>query len=304
MNKNNPIGLDISDLKLRLVQLEKSFKKIKVVSFNEIAVPEGCIEDGLIKQVDEVAELIKKLKSKAEGKKIFQKRVLACLPEKQSFIKVIEPIDLDEETIKKSAGKEFPFDWSEIYWDWKKTKESANKSIVIGACKKEIVDSYLTTLRKADLIPEGLEVEAQSISRALLEKKDVEPILIIDIGYARTSLIICYNNSVQFTTSFGSVIEKDEINLHVLEGYVEKIINFYDSYLQEGISLKKILLCGSGAYSLETVSLLNQSLKIPVFQGNPWINLGNNQNKEMKNSLAYTTAIGLALRGALYREYI
>ncbi len=303
MNKNNPIGLDISDLKLRLVQLEKSFKKISVVSFNEVAVPEGYIEDGLIKQVDEVAELIKKLKNKAKGKKVFQKRVVACLPEKQSFIKVIEPADLKEETIKKAAGKEFPFDWKEIYWDWKKTKENGNHNIVIGACKKEIIDSYLATLKKAELIPEVLEIEAQSISRALLDKKDLDPVLIIDIGYARTSLMICYNNAVQFTTSFKSVIDDDQINIQTLNEYINKIVSFYKTHLQGGIDLKKVLLCGSGAYSLETVSLLNDSLEIPVSQGNPWMNLNNHQNKQIKNSLAYTTAIGLALRG-LNKDYI
>lgn len=67
--------------------------------------------------------------------------------------------------------------------------------------------------------------------------------------------------------------------------------------------IQKILLCGGGA-NLEGIDgFLSDQFKIPVELGNPWVNILPEPQKETsqlpyKESLRYTTALGLALRGA------
>ncbi len=66
--------------------------------------------------------------------------------------------------------------------------------------------------------------------------------------------------------------------------------------------IEKILLCGGGANLKGLSELLSIELKIPVELGNSLINISPNTKKKMpkaflEKSLAYTTAIGLALRG-------
>ncbi len=66
--------------------------------------------------------------------------------------------------------------------------------------------------------------------------------------------------------------------------------------------IEKILLCGGGANLKGLPELLSIELKIPVELGNPLTNISPNAKKKMpkaflEKSLAYTTAIGLALRG-------
>jgi len=82
---------------------------------------------------------------------------------------------------------------------------------------------------------------------------------------------------------------------------------FYNSHVLKKHSLKtgpidKIMLCGGGANLLGLTSFLSQELKIKVEIGNPWVNIFKSQIKEVpelsfEQSIAYTTALGLALRG-------
>ncbi len=65
--------------------------------------------------------------------------------------------------------------------------------------------------------------------------------------------------------------------------------------------LEKILICGSGANLKGLVNFLSSNLKIEVEIGNPWVNILEEEIKEVpklsfKRSLGYTTALGLALK--------
>jgi len=89
---------------------------------------------------------------------------------------------------------------------------------------------------------------------------------------------------------------------------IKKHLEYHQRYLDNGsLSSKgkkvaKILLCGGGANLKGLRDLLILELKIPVEIGNPWINILPEDEKETpelspEESLGYTTALGLALRG-------
>ncbi|GAH90129.1 unnamed protein product, partial [marine sediment metagenome] len=70
----------------------------------------------------------------------------------------------------------------------------------------------------------------------------------------------------------------------------------------DGEEIKKILLCGRGANLKGLTDFVSSGLKIPVELGNPWINILPEPLKQVpelvfEESLGYTTALGLALRG-------
>lgn len=89
---------------------------------------------------------------------------------------------------------------------------------------------------------------------------------------------------------------------------IEKCIAYYRSHAKhehltpDGKGIARIELCGGVANLLGLPEFLGQELKIPVQVGNPWINIlpkGRKQTGQLshKESLKYTSALGLALRG-------
>lgn len=89
---------------------------------------------------------------------------------------------------------------------------------------------------------------------------------------------------------------------------IKKYLSFYQTHAShehlppDGKGVTKIFLSGGGANLKGLTDFLSMELKIPVELGNPWINILTTPLKEVpalsfEESLRYTTALGLALRG-------
>ena len=89
---------------------------------------------------------------------------------------------------------------------------------------------------------------------------------------------------------------------------IKRYLDYYQTHSShehlppDGKEVSKILLCGGGANLKGLCQLLSLELKIPVEIGNPWVNILIKEKKEVaelsfEESLKYTTALGLALRG-------
>ena len=102
-----------------------------------------------------------------------------------------------------------------------------------------------------------------------------------------------------------------EALIPVLTDFLEQLRRYLDYYQTHtshehlppnGKVISKIFLCGGGANLKGLTDFLSTELKIPVELGNPWINILPKPLKEVpelsySESLKYTTALGLALRG-------
>ncbi|MFH1451167.1 MAG: type IV pilus assembly protein PilM [bacterium] len=79
--------------------------------------------------------------------------------------------------------------------------------------------------------------------------------------------------------------------------------SFHEHLALADHTVKKILICGGGANLKGLTDFISKELFLPVEIGNPWVNILGETPKEIpelpyEESLAYTTALGLALRGA------
>lgn len=216
-----PVGLDISDLSIKLVQLNKIRDKIKIQALGKLNLPKDVITKGEIKNKPELIKAIKKIMSAPGFGKTSSGEVVACLPESKTFIKLIEvqksPNALAD-IIGSEIEKHVPLTISEIYYDWQVIKDLADKYfILIGAAPKEVVNQYTAMLDEAKLSPVALEIEPVAIARCLLkeEASDLKPIMfgaktkinvglnygIIDIGADHTCMIFYSKNTILFTVS-------------------------------------------------------------------------------------------------------
>lgn len=208
----NAFGLDFSDLKLRLVQLKKSGQKVRLHCFGEIAVPAEVMIEGEVKNEKALVDLIKKLMHSTIGGKVLSPYVIASLPERKTFVKVIETQKLPAEemagAIKWEAQQHIPMVIDDVYLDWqvmgsRNEKEAKKVNVLVGASPKSISDSYVNILKAAGLVPLVLETESAAIVRSIIEEKstDQSALIIIDMGASRTGLLIYDRQVLQFTTT-------------------------------------------------------------------------------------------------------
>jgi len=351
--KPKAFGLDISDLSLKLIKLEKKQRGLGLACFGETKVKSGIIEKGEINDEKALVKIIKESLTQVKGEKLKTKYVIASLPEEKAFLQVIKLPLMEEEEAKKAvyfeAENYIPLPIKDVYLDSQiilKLHPQKQLYVLIAALPKKIVDPYVSVLKGAGLKPLALEIESQAISRALIKDGvSPEPLLLIDLGENRASFIIFSGYSLRFTSTipissqqFTDAIAKDlkidlkqaetlkikhgiggdkggKQNFKILNPYlndladrIKECLDYYQTYashehhILNGHKLSKVLLCGGGANLKGLTNFLSLKLKLPVLIGNPWINILPKPLPEVsglsyQESLKYTTALGLALRG-------
>jgi type IV pilus assembly protein PilM len=231
---NYPIGLDISDLSLKLVQLDKRRDKILIQALSKLNLPPGIVVNGVIKNRAELIKAIRKIITAPMYGKVSSEEIVACLPESKTFIKLIE-IQKSPNAICDVIGceieKHVPLPLNEIYYDWEIIEELPEKyRVLIGAAPKDIVNQYTSLLDEAKLSPVALEIEPIATCRCLLKeeslyhKKTANSAIknnleskqnygIIDIGANHTCMIFYSVNTILFTVSMP--ISGEEITMKI-----------------------------------------------------------------------------------------
>ncbi len=136
------------------------------------------------------------------------------------------------------------------------------------------------------------------------------------------NLNIGQKEAEELKINYGLSVPKDQVGKSVFDSLipsasalVEQIkicINYYQTHSEHEhllpgvVGLEKIILCGGGANLKGLDDFLVQELCLPVIVGNPWVNVLSEEAVEIpalpyQKSLAYTTAIGLAM--ASFQKY-
>jgi len=203
-------GIDLSDLSIKIIDLKKRGGNFELASFGRQEIPTGLIEGGEIKKELELIEVIKKSIKEVKGESLKTDYCVVSLPETESFVRLVHlPLMTKEEVaeaIKWEVEANIPLSLPEIYYDWHIIETAKGHSdhldILIGVLPKKTVDPYLSVLKKAGLKPFIFEIESLAIARALVPGgRGQKPLIIIDLGAKRTSLVIFSGQTVYFTAS-------------------------------------------------------------------------------------------------------
>jgi type IV pilus assembly protein PilM len=202
--KNHLIGLDIGSKSLKAGEIVDAKGGYALKNFGMIDIPPGLIEEGNIRETQEVANAIKEL---WKASNIKDKNVAISIGGLSVIVKKINVQTMEEEelqeTINMEAEQYIPFDISDVNLDFQILGESdANPnqmSVLLVAAKKETIDDYISLVSLAGLNPCVIDVDAfalQNIYELNYETSE-ENIALIDIGASKTSLnILKENNSV------------------------------------------------------------------------------------------------------------
>lgn len=251
--KQEFFGLDVNDLSLKIVKLKKKRRGFKIESYNLVEIEKGIIEEGIIKNEEAFAKIVKTACKTVEGKKLNTKYVVASLPEEKSFLQIIRMPVMSEEELKTAiffeAENYIPLSINEVYLDFQiipaiKESQSDHLNVLIVATPKKIVNSYVSCLKKAGLTPVAIEVETEAVARALVKDEvSTSPIVLLDFGKTNVDFIVFYGHSVCFTCSIH--VSSDQLTEAIAEKLkisidkAEKIKTKYDLYEVERSSKSK-----------------------------------------------------------------
>lgn len=352
----NAFGLDIGDLSIKLVRLKihrpllRGSMSFEIAEARQLRLPPGYIVDGELLQPELVRKKIIELVG--QNKKWWNKLppwVVADLPETKTFLKLITidsaPADLTDAQVRAQAANHLPFDLADAYLDWQVTSfENGHSQILLGAAPKITTDSYTYLLASAGLTPLTLEIEGAPLARTMITANKTytgEARAILDLGAARSGLVIYDNNNLQFSFSLkfsgekitaalaaGLNLDHDQAeNLKIKNGinfdesrptYLKIIseqtdelvaqitaaLKFYQEHFPAGNAVTRIIMCGGGAQCRSLDVYLSRALAIEFKVGHSLKNLGRIfPEQENFAFLPYASALGMALRAARFAQY-
>lgn len=345
------VGIDISDLTIKFVRLSRlrhARGEVELDYFGEIEIPAGVVVDGEIKKEPDLAAILKE-RFRTIVKRFSRDRFcIASLPEEKSFVRVVELPNVKSEDVARALRWEvegvIPLPIDDIYYDFESAPASLSdrREILITAFPRVIIETYHRVLRQAGFTPLALELESQSISRAVIETPSfLDPVIIIDIGASRTSFIIFAAGSLVFTKSIrvggrdfenaiadrlgvsadearaikieaglnksyrgGQAFEALSQHLAAIVAELGRQMQFYQGHAGRRGDIRRIILCGGDANLVGIEKYIATAVKKLTVLGNPFANLklqpGIVPPIPKNQSLKYTTALGLALRGVGY----
>ncbi len=206
-NGYSMIGIDISDRSIKIASVTSgSSREFRTVCWSPLEP--DLIKRGIIQDVPKLVQELQKTCTKCSPFPVEGKDVVVSIPERQSFVRVLDLPLMSDAEIDEAVGwairKDLPFDLDRVYLDWQPIAgaTSANiRQVVVGAAQKEVVDPLLAALDGAGFIVKALELEAQAMVRSLLpiDALSVEGVAICDLGATTTKVIYFDKGSMRFT---------------------------------------------------------------------------------------------------------
>ncbi|MBU1291982.1 pilus assembly protein PilM [Patescibacteria group bacterium] len=200
-------GLDLSDISLKAVQLEKKNGGLALIDFVNQEIPQGLVKEGEIKKEKELINLFKKTLGQT-GSPFRNGRVVCNLPEEKVFTRIIQLPKMKESELEKAitweADANIPLSINEVYLGWQIVdpifEHIDHLDVLIAAAPRVLIDSYLSFLKKSGLKPIALEPESIAVIRSLMTKDDLTPSIVVDLGAVGTNFVIFSALAIRFTS--------------------------------------------------------------------------------------------------------
>lgn len=208
------LGIDVGTSAVRLVELEKNGKNIKLTNYGEIKIenPQGetlrvAKKAMAFFSVQEVSEIIKTIIGQA---KIKTRQCAFSIPDFSTFFTNFKLPPMTEteiyEAVMFEARQHIPLPLESVTVDWQlvggKPGESQELDIVLAAIPNEMVQQYKEIARAANLEVESLDAEVFGLIEALVPDGQTQTVCLVDIGTQSTVCSIVEGKVLKTSHSF------------------------------------------------------------------------------------------------------
>ena len=203
----NCVGLDIGSSAIKILQVKKTSKGIRLLDFGIEPLPAQTIVDGSIMDQSSVVEAIRKLKTTLG---IRNKRVATAISGHSVIIKKIQLPQMSAEELSQQlpfeAEQHIPFRKDEVEIDHQVLGGGKGAGgqidLLLVAAKKEIISDYAQVIRDAKLVPTVMDVVAFTVQNAFEANYDAAPgesVCLINVGAAISNVNVVSDGVSVFT---------------------------------------------------------------------------------------------------------
>lgn len=310
------VAIDVSDSSVKYLQLAQSaeWEGFSITYSGSIALEPNIIVGGNLEQPDMLAKVLQEISHRT--KSTF---VSLSLPEEHAYIFETSIRRGMKEGALRSAiemklEENVPIPPQEALFDYICEDDEFNEKnirVVVTAYSKSVVEKYAEACSIAGVIPLSFQVEAEALSRAVVEEDEEGAQLILDFGATRTGIGIVENHILRYTSTIdvgsndifqalqdaGKTITMDEFLSYsstkgllqkqneiypALEAFAEKILvelrtrlRYWDNQIAEKQKpqITEIIICGGAANMKGLAMYCQQSLGVPVVVADVWKNV-------------------------------
>ena len=312
------VGIDISASSVKVLELSKNGSQFRVERFAAEPVPQNAIVEHAITEVEQVAEVVQRA-IKRSGTKL--KNAAVAVASTHVITKLIKiPKGLGEHELNTQAEMEaehyIPYPLDEVNLDYQVIpsgdEESQEDDLLMAACRKEIIDDYISVLEDAGMKPSIIDIETYAMENACSLITEHMPggglektIAVLDIGSTTTNINVLHNNQSVYTRdhSFGGRQLTEEIQRRyglsfeeaglakkqggLPDNYQTDVLRpFMEALCQEGMralqffysstnfnSVDQILLAGGCAQIAGIDELVAARIGVPTLVANPFTSM-------------------------------
>ncbi|MBI2482624.1 type IV pilus assembly protein PilM [Candidatus Uhrbacteria bacterium] len=317
----NYLGVDIGAGGIKVVELrsDKHRARLSTYGFADVVTATENPASNLSGDLGETSAILREIHARAHGEAT---RAVASLPIAAVFSSIISLPRMGKKELPAAvaweAKKIVPLPIEDMILDWKlltpeseltKKDGASTIRVLLTGAAKSLVGQYLTVFKQAKLELVSLETEAFALIRSLVGD-DPSVVLILDIGAARTSMVVVDDGvpvlsrgvdvggnhiTAAIANALGtSADDAEQVKLdlavaaignpaaaalpailaNAVAPVVQEVRYGMNLYLSQesarGRVVEKIILAGGSALLPGITEIFAQALDLRVFVGDPW----------------------------------
>ena len=206
--KDSFVGIDIGSSSIKAIEIEASGEGWRLVSAAVQTTPPECCRDGVITNVFDVSQTVRKLLRSANIKST---NAVAAISGSQVIVRQCQFPKMTEAALRKSiryeAAKHISASMDDSVVEFEimgNVPDSDQMNVMLVAAPREMVESRISVLEAAGLDPISLDVEAFSLIRAMVGTDtsgqfQQKTVALIDMGARHTDVNVISNGDFALT---------------------------------------------------------------------------------------------------------
>lgn len=208
-NAGRLLGIDISNTRVKLVELDRSARGYRLEAFASSALPEGAVVEKNICNVAAVGQAIRALVGQSRSR--LKQAAVAVAGPAVITRRLQMPADLDEEEREAQllfeADQHIAFPLDEVALDFDLLgpvpQAPGQVDVLLAACRQQAVDQCEAALAAGGLTARVVDVEALVLERVyalLAPQLDAVParVAVVEVGPATTTLSVLEQGRIRY----------------------------------------------------------------------------------------------------------